>query len=100
MRRLGEAGYEVYVLSGDSPGKVLAVAGRLGVPPERVHGGMTPEAKAEWIRSVDRRDTLMVGDGLNDGPLLAAAWVGIAVGPTSPRRAPTWRPLWPNWRNA
>ncbi len=73
VRRLGEAGYEVYVLSGDSPGKVLAVAGRLGVPRERVHGGMTPEAKAEWIRSVDRRDTLMVGDGLNDGPGLEAA---------------------------
>ncbi len=70
MRR----GYEVHLLSGDAPAKVQAAAAALGIDPARAEGGLTPEAKAGRVRALDRDDTLMVGDGLNDAPSFAAAW--------------------------
>lgn len=84
-------GLDLLLLSGDSEAPVARLAQRLGIP--QWQAGLSPEAKAVFIRDWERerRPIAMVGDGLNDGPLLAAAWVGIAVGPTSPRRAPTWR---------
>jgi Cu2+-exporting ATPase len=67
------AGYDVWLLSGDAQDKVDAAAAALGLPAERALGGLTPEAKAARVRQVDRRDTLMVGDGLNDSPSFEAA---------------------------
>ena len=70
---LAEAGYIVYLLSGDDPVKVAEAAKRLGLPADRAHGGLTPEAKAALVRRLDHKDTLMVGDGLNDSPSFAEA---------------------------
>jgi Cu2+-exporting ATPase len=70
---LAAAGYEVHLLSGDSPAKVAADARALGIPAERARGGLTPEAKAARVRALDADDTLMVGDGLNDSPSFEAA---------------------------
>jgi len=67
------AGYEVHLLSGDSQDKVDAAARSLGLPAERAEGDLTPEAKADRVRALDQRDTLMVGDGLNDSPSFEAA---------------------------
>jgi len=67
------AGYEVHMLSGDSQDKVDAAARSLGLPAERAEGDLTPEAKADRVRALDQRDTLMVGDGLNDSPSFEAA---------------------------
>ena len=44
------------------------------MPAGRAIGGATPEAKADWIRAHDRRDTLMLGDGANDTLAFAAAF--------------------------
>ncbi len=66
-------GCEVWLLSGDAQAKVDAAARALGLPAGRALGGLTPEAKAARVRAVDRRDTLMVGDGLNDSPSFEAA---------------------------
>jgi Cu2+-exporting ATPase len=74
VRALREAGYALYLLSGDDESKVAAVRERLGLAPGSTRAGMSPEAKAEWVRELDQRDTLMVGDGLNDGPGLATAF--------------------------
>ena len=50
-------GQEVFILSGDHPAKVVALAAMLGLPANRAIGGATPQAKADWIRAHDRRDT-------------------------------------------
>jgi P-type Cu2+ transporter len=70
---LQKAGYEVYLLSGDSQQKVDLAASSLGVPADKATGGLSPEAKADQVRLVDQKDTLMVGDGLNDSPSFEAA---------------------------
>jgi P-type Cu2+ transporter len=49
-RELGELtrrGYELWLLSGDEPGRVAALAERLGVPAQRALGALSPEAK--WL---------------------------------------------------
>ena len=67
-------GCEVHLLSGDVPDKVRAAALRLGLPPDRAQGGLGPAEKAAFIDAVDRDDTLMIGDGLNDAPAFDRAW--------------------------
>ena len=70
---LREAGFDVYLLSGDTQAKVDAAADALGLPREKSFGDLTPEVKADRVRAIDQRDTLMVGDGLNDSPSFEAA---------------------------
>ncbi len=70
---LKSEGFSLFLLSGDSQEKVAAAAAALGVAPERAFGGLTPEQKAQRVRDLDERDTLMVGDGLNDSPSFEAA---------------------------
>jgi len=68
-------GCEVFILSGDHPAKVAAMAASLGLPASQAIGGVSPQAKADWIRARDRRDTLMLGDGANDVLASRAAFV-------------------------
>jgi Cu2+-exporting ATPase len=74
VARLRERGYEIHLLSGDSQAKVDLAARALNVPTDRAIGDLTPEAKAAKVRELDRRDTLMVGDGLNDSPSFEVAF--------------------------
>ncbi|HWS75025.1 MAG TPA: heavy metal translocating P-type ATPase [Quisquiliibacterium sp.] len=78
--RLQRDGLRVHLLSGDHPDAVLAVARALGV--ERVRAAASPADKLEYVRGLQRDGgrVLMVGDGINDAPVLAAADVSIAVG--------------------
>jgi len=71
--RLEAGGYEVYLLSGDTDAKVQAVARYLNLPAERVFGELSPEQKATGVKELDRQDSLMVGDGLNDSLSFDAA---------------------------
>ncbi|RLB54030.1 MAG: hypothetical protein DRJ42_10240 [Deltaproteobacteria bacterium] len=66
VARLGDLGYEVGVLSGDSPERVAEMADVLGLPREVALGGQSPEDKAAWLEAHDDGDTLFVGDGIND----------------------------------
>ncbi|MGH8631796.1 MAG: heavy metal translocating P-type ATPase, partial [Burkholderiales bacterium] len=70
----------VLLLSGDREAVVARVAIKLGIPEWRSR--LMPEAKVAALQDWANRHgpTAMVGDGLNDGPVLAAAAVGIAVG--------------------
>jgi Cu2+-exporting ATPase len=65
---LRSKGLAIEILSGDRPEKVQTVAEQLGLPDADVHGGMSPEAKAEHVRAADagKRQTLFLGDGAND----------------------------------
>jgi P-type Cu2+ transporter len=67
-------GLDVHLLSGDRPDRVQVAAAMLGVRPTKARGGMSPQDKAAAIVALDRHDTLMVGDGLNDAPAFAAAF--------------------------
>ncbi|MFZ0790951.1 MAG: heavy metal translocating P-type ATPase [Chromatiaceae bacterium] len=80
LRSLRARSLDLLMLSGDSDPPVARLAERLDIP--EWHAGLSPEAKAAFIADrVRRRGPIaMVGDGLNDGPVLAAACVGVAVG--------------------
>ncbi|AZZ42181.1 cadmium-translocating P-type ATPase [Acidipropionibacterium jensenii] len=66
------------MLTGDGRATADAVARQVCV--DEVRAELTPADKVETVRSLDRRPVLMVGDGTNDAPVLAAADVGIAMG--------------------
>lgn len=77
---LRRAGLRVHLLSGDHPEAVAAVADRLGV--ELRAGGAAPQDKFAYVERLQRagRKVVMVGDGLNDAPVLARADVSFAMG--------------------
>lgn len=77
---LQRAGRQISILSGDTPAAVAEVAARLGVADAR--GGLSPEAKHAVIRELQQGGAIvaMVGDGVNDAPVLAQAQVSIAMG--------------------
>lgn len=76
--RLKSQGYAVGILSGDRRGVVASLAARLGI--ENWRAGLSPREKAELCAAAGDKGQklLMVGDGINDAPALAAAHVSIA----------------------
>ena len=80
VARLSADGLRVHLLSGDHADAVASVAEALGV--ERLRAGASPSDKLDYVRALQRDGgrVLMVGDGVNDAPVLAAADVSIAVG--------------------
>ncbi len=75
VSRLRGEGFDVEVVSGDEPERVVSLAGRLGLPREAAHGGLSPEAKERFVAAKDRGDTLFVGDGINDSLAVGRALV-------------------------
>lgn len=75
---LSHAGYSVSLLSGDRPSAVAAMAKRCGI--EDWQGGVDPATKVRWVSAAKAlgERVLMVGDGLNDAPALAAAHVSMS----------------------
>ncbi|HSV70445.1 MAG TPA: cation-translocating P-type ATPase [Methylibium sp.] len=73
-------GITLRLLSGDRAAPVRAVAERLGL--DTVLHEAAPEAKLDALRRLQQAGhrVLMVGDGLNDGPVLAQADVSVALG--------------------
>ncbi|MCP3162514.1 heavy metal translocating P-type ATPase [Myxococcus qinghaiensis] len=59
-------GHAVWLISGDAPERVRALAGSLGVPLERALGGLRPEDKAFTVSRLGATDSLYLGDGVND----------------------------------
>ena len=77
---LRELGLEIELLSGDEEEAVREVADRLDI--EHARARCRPEDKLARIRELQSAGAVvaMVGDGVNDAPVLAAAQVSIAMG--------------------
>jgi Cu2+-exporting ATPase len=78
IERLRATGLPVEIVSGDHEEAVRTLAGRLDIP---YHAGVSPQTKVDHVTALAAagRKVLMVGDGLNDAPALAAAHVSMAV---------------------
>ena len=80
LARLRERGIAVTLLSGDAPAPVRALAVELGI--EDAHARMSPEGKRAFIERLQSGGAVvaMLGDGVNDAPVLAQAQVSVAMG--------------------
>lgn len=74
-------GIRVMMLSGDNTAAAQAMATRVGLQPDEVISNVLPGDKAAHIMSLKQQGhtVVMVGDGVNDAPALAAADVGMAM---------------------
>jgi heavy metal translocating P-type ATPase len=76
LRRLGVG--ETLLLTGDALPTAEKIAAQAGI--SRVQAGCLPGDKVSIVAGLRKRPVMMVGDGVNDAPVLAAAEVGVAMG--------------------
>lgn len=79
VEQLTAQGFNLELLSGDSSSNTANIAGQLNITTYR--GGATPSDKIAHIEALQAHGAkiLMIGDGINDAPVLAAADVSIAM---------------------
>lgn len=80
LQKLQKKGISLHLLSGDLEPIVRDIAAKLKI--DDYHGGITPVEKAQILEDYKAKghNVLMVGDGLNDAPVLAGANVSMAPG--------------------
>jgi Cu2+-exporting ATPase len=84
VQALQQAGLSVHLLSGDRTGTVQTLAQQLGIA--QAQGECSPTNKLQMLKKMQEsgHTVAMVGDGLNDGPVLAGAHVSFALGQAVP----------------
>lgn len=79
VSRLRQQGVETVMITGDGAAVAATVAAELGI--DRHHARILPEDKARLVTNLrDTSPIAFVGDGINDGPALLAADLGVAIG--------------------
>jgi len=80
LAAMRQSGLRTVMLTGDRRTAAERVAEDLGL--DEVEAGLSPEAKVEFIKTWNSEGLkpAMVGDGVNDAPSLAAAYVAVAMG--------------------
>lgn len=80
LAALRQQGLRLHLLSGDAEGAVKTTAQQLGI--DEWHAGALPEDKLAYVKALQQQGRIvaMVGDGINDAPVLAGAQVSIAMG--------------------
>jgi Cu2+-exporting ATPase len=80
LAALQKQGLHLHLVSGDAESAVKAVAQQLGIADW--HAGALPEDKLAYVKTLQQQGRIvaMVGDGINDAPVLAGAQVSIAMG--------------------
>ncbi|MFJ5304214.1 heavy metal translocating P-type ATPase [Streptomyces sp. NPDC088350] len=70
------------LVTGDNPRAAARLAAEVGITGDEVHAGLLPQDKVDVVRRLEARGrkVLVIGDGVNDAPALAAAHTGIAMG--------------------
>ncbi|SIR97837.1 Cu+-exporting ATPase [Haladaptatus litoreus] len=79
---LQRRGIDVMMITGDNERTARAVAKQVGIDSQNVRAGVLPEDKSDAVETIqdEGRKAMMVGDGVNDAPALAVAYVGTAIG--------------------
>ena len=82
VQTLLDRNLDVWMITGDNERTARAVGETLGIPAEQIKAEVLPEDKTDAIEDIqgNGRKAMMVGDGVNDAPALAAAYVGTAIG--------------------
>ncbi|KAL8393608.1 hypothetical protein RB595_003376 [Gaeumannomyces hyphopodioides] len=78
---LHRMGIKTAIVTGDQRSTAVAVAAAVGIAPENVYAGVSPDMKQSIVQQMQDEGEVvaMVGDGINDSPALATADVGIAM---------------------
>ena len=82
VSQLRDRGVDVMLITGDNERTARAVAEEVGIALDNVRAGVLPADKSDAVEAIqsDGSRAMMVGDGVNDAPALAVAYVGTAIG--------------------
>ena len=82
VKKLQSLGKQVLLLSGDGETSVKLSGQHLGIAATQIHFSLKPKDKLQHLKRLQQQGHIvaMIGDGINDAPVLAGAQVSIAMG--------------------